>query len=89
VRGWRTERGARLLPRIHVCRAADVSRADGSNASPPQGRAHKETGFLLRYLWVGLLFIDLRGLPNTHLLQVRAARRPFSFMLAESPVSDR
>mmetsp|Transcript_6847 Transcript_6847/g.10785 ORF Transcript_6847/g.10785 Transcript_6847/m.10785 type:complete len:212 (+) Transcript_6847:182-817(+) len=40
-------------------------------AGTHQGRMHRETGFLLRYLWVGCLLIDLRGLPNKDLLDMK------------------
>jgi len=39
-------------------------------AGTQQGRRHAKTGFLLRYLWVGFLVVDLRGLPNKHLLNM-------------------
>lgn len=44
-----------------------------SIAGTQQGRRHATTGFLLRYLWVGLLLVDLKDLPNKHLLQMDVA----------------
>ena len=44
-----------------------------SIAGTQQGRRHHSTGFLLRYLWVGILLMDLKGLPNKHLLNMETA----------------
>jgi hypothetical protein len=42
-------------------------------AGTPQGRRHASSGFLLRYVWVGLLLVDLKDLPNKHLLNMNVA----------------
>jgi hypothetical protein len=42
-------------------------------AGTQQGRRHRSSGFLLRYLWVGLLLVDLKDLPNKHLLNMDVA----------------
>jgi hypothetical protein len=39
-------------------------------AGTPQQREHAETGFILRYLWVGILLLDMASLPNKHLLNM-------------------
>ena len=39
-------------------------------AGTPQQRVHDETGFMLRYLWVGILLLDMANLPNKHLLNM-------------------